>query len=62
MRISATFVAASTLHGLPTLTGFSTTFAVAAVFLAGCAVAGVLIPARPLTVVSLQAVTSPEAD
>ena len=59
-QISATFVAASTVHGLPTLTGFTTTFAMAAVFLAGCAVAGLLIPAQSLTAASLQPTTIPE--
>jgi hypothetical protein len=31
--------------GLPALTGFTSTFAMAALFLAGCVVAGLLIPA-----------------
>jgi hypothetical protein len=43
-QIAATFVVASTMHGLPALTGFTRTFAMAAVFLACCVVAGVLIP------------------
>jgi EmrB/QacA subfamily drug resistance transporter len=44
-QVAATFVVASTVHGLPALTGFTQTFAMAAVFLAGCVVAGVLVPA-----------------
>jgi EmrB/QacA subfamily drug resistance transporter len=44
-QIAATFVAGSTLHGLPTLTGFTRTFAMSAVFLTGCVVAGLLVPA-----------------
>lgn len=45
-QLAATFVAASTVHGLPTLTGFTQTFAMSALFLAGCVVAGLLVPAR----------------
>jgi hypothetical protein len=45
-QIAATFVAAGTVHGLPALTGFTRTFAMSALFLACCAVAGVLIPTR----------------
>jgi EmrB/QacA subfamily drug resistance transporter len=44
-QVAATFVAASTLRGLPELTGFTTTFGMAAVFLAGCAAVALLIPA-----------------
>jgi type IV secretory pathway VirB2 component (pilin) len=47
-QLAATFVVASTVHGLPALTGFTMTFAMAALFLAGCVVAGLLIPARSL--------------
>jgi EmrB/QacA subfamily drug resistance transporter len=43
-QIAATFVASSMMHGLPTLTGFTSTFAMSALFLAGCVVAGLLIP------------------
>jgi EmrB/QacA subfamily drug resistance transporter len=57
-QIAATFVARSTVDGLPTLTGFTTTFAMAAVFLACCAGAGLLIPARSG---SLAPAASPEA-
>jgi EmrB/QacA subfamily drug resistance transporter len=53
-QIAATFVVASTIHGLPALTGFTRTFAMAAVFLACCVVAGLLVPARALAVTSLR--------
>ena len=43
-QIAATVVAVSTLRGLPALTGFTTTFGMAAVFLAGCAAVALLIP------------------
>jgi hypothetical protein len=36
------------LRGLPALTGFTTTFAMAAVFLAGCAAVALLIPSPAL--------------
>jgi EmrB/QacA subfamily drug resistance transporter len=45
-QIAATFIVASSAHGLPALTGFTRTFAMAAGFLVCCAVAGLLIPAR----------------
>jgi hypothetical protein len=44
-QIAATFVAGQVVDGLPALTGFTRTFAMAALFLAGCVVAGLLIPA-----------------
>jgi len=47
-QIAATLVAASTLRGLPALTGFTTTFAMAAVFLACCAAVALLIPSPAL--------------
>jgi len=47
-QVAATFIAGSTLRGLPTLTGFTRTFAMAALVLAGCAAAGLLIPGRAL--------------
>ena len=53
-QIAATFVAANTLHGLPTLTGFTKTFAMSALVLACCAVAALLIPARRLTATTLE--------
>jgi MFS family permease len=49
-QIAATFVAASMLRGLPALTGFTTTFAMAALFLAGCAAVALLIPRPALAV------------
>jgi MFS family permease len=48
-QIAATFVAGSTVHGLPALTGFTMTFAMSALFLLGCVAAGVLIPATRAT-------------
>jgi MFS family permease len=59
-QIAATFVAGSTLHGLPTLTGFTQTFAMSALFLAGCVVAGLLVPARGRAVPSLQPAATSE--
>lgn len=47
-QISATLIVATTLGGLPALTGFTRTFAMAALFLACCAAAGLLIPAGTL--------------
>ena len=52
--IAATFVAGRVVHGLPALVGFTATFAMAALFLAGCVVAGLLIPASARTVAALQ--------
>ena len=49
-QIAATFVAGATIHGLPALTGFTATFVMAAVVLACCAGAGLLIPASALAV------------
>jgi EmrB/QacA subfamily drug resistance transporter len=45
-QIAATFVAGDLIRGLPALAGFTKTFAMAAVFLAGCCVAGTLIPVQ----------------
>ncbi len=45
-QIAATFVAGSTVGGLPALTGFTKTFAMAALALACCVGAGVLIPSQ----------------
>jgi EmrB/QacA subfamily drug resistance transporter len=53
-QIAATFVAASTIDGVPALTGFTRTFAMSAVFLACCAIAGLLIPARTRAVPALE--------
>ncbi|HEV2375691.1 MAG TPA: MFS transporter [Streptosporangiaceae bacterium] len=47
-QVAATFVAGSTIHGLPTLGGFTVTFVMAAVVMACCAGAGLLIPVRTL--------------
>jgi hypothetical protein len=44
-QIAATFVTASTVRGLPALPGFTASFAMSALFLAGCVAAGLLIPA-----------------
>ena len=60
-QIAATFVAGSTLHGLPTLTGFTKTFAMSALFLAGCVIAGLLVPARRPAVPSLRPAATSEA-
>jgi hypothetical protein len=49
------------VKGVPALTGFTTTFAMAAVFLACCAGAGLLIPIRPRAATSsLQPATTQE--
>jgi EmrB/QacA subfamily drug resistance transporter len=48
-QIAATFVVGGTVHGgLPALTGFTETFAMAALVLTGCAIAALLIPPRDL--------------
>jgi MFS family permease len=60
-QISATFVAASVVDGLPTATGFTKTFAMSALFLACCVVAGLLVPTRRPTITSLQPAATPEA-
>jgi hypothetical protein len=60
-QIAATFVAGSTLHGLPALTGFTRTFVMSALFLAGCVVAGLLVPVRGPAVPSLQPAATSEA-
>jgi MFS family permease len=43
-QLSATFIAGHTLHGLPTVTGFTETFLMATGFLLVCLIAGVLVP------------------
>jgi MFS family permease len=51
-QLSATFIAANVLHGEPTVTGFTDTFAMATGFLLVCLLAGVLVPntrGRPAT-------------
>ncbi|MCW2967456.1 MAG: transporter [Solirubrobacteraceae bacterium] len=45
-QISATFIAAHVVHGLPAVTGFTETFAMATGFLVVALIAGVLVP-RP---------------
>ena len=59
-QLAATFVAASTAGGLPALTGFTQTFAMSALFLVGCVIAGLLVPARTPPVTSLQPAASSE--
>jgi EmrB/QacA subfamily drug resistance transporter len=59
-QIAATFVAGNMVDGVPTLTGFTRSFAMSALVLAGCAVAGLLIPARRLTVPALEPAATPE--
>ncbi len=44
-QVAATLVVATTVRGLPALAGFTRTFALAALFLAACAGAGLLLPA-----------------
>jgi EmrB/QacA subfamily drug resistance transporter len=46
-QLSATFIAANTLHGEPTVTGFSDTFLMASGFLLVCLFAGLLVPRTP---------------
>jgi sugar phosphate permease len=43
-QLSATFIAAHTAHGQPTVTGFTMTFLMATGFLLVCLLAGVLVP------------------
>ncbi len=43
-QLSATFIAAHTVHGLPAVTGFSETFLMATGFLVVCLIAGLLVP------------------
>jgi EmrB/QacA subfamily drug resistance transporter len=60
-QIAATFVVGSTAGGLPSLTGFTQTFAMAALVLAACAVAALLIPARtPAALAPIQPAVPPE--
>ena len=59
-QLAATFVAASRCDGLPALTGFTTTFAMAAVFLACCAGAGLLVPTPALAAAPPQPATTSE--
>ncbi len=43
-QLSATFIAANTVNGLPTVTGFTQTFVMATGFLLVCLLAGLLVP------------------
>jgi EmrB/QacA subfamily drug resistance transporter len=61
-QIAATFIVGSSTHGEPTLTGFTQTFAMAALFLASCVGAGLLIPVSVRAVAPLQATASSGAD
>jgi hypothetical protein len=45
-QISATFIAAHTAHGHPTVTGFTERFLMATGFLVVCLLAGLLVPKR----------------
>jgi EmrB/QacA subfamily drug resistance transporter len=45
-QLSATFIAGHVLHGLPTVTGFTETFAVSAAFLVVCTAASFSVPRR----------------
>jgi MFS family permease len=46
-QLSATFIAANTLNGEPTVTGFTETFLMASGFLLVCLFAGLLVPKTP---------------
>jgi EmrB/QacA subfamily drug resistance transporter len=59
-QLAATFVAASTAGGLPALAGFTQTFAMSALFLVGCVIAGLLVPARTPPVTSRQPAATSE--
>ena len=59
-QIAATFIATNTVHGLPTVTGFTRTFTMSALVLGGCAVAGLLIPTRPRAIPTLEPAATPE--
>ncbi len=64
-QVSATFVVASTARdGLPALTGFTKTFVMCALVLAGCVVAGLAIPAqaRPVAIALPVPATQPTQD
>ncbi|HEY5196303.1 MAG TPA: MFS transporter [Solirubrobacteraceae bacterium] len=50
-QISATFIAEHVAHGLPTVTGFTETFAMATGFLAVCLIAAWIVPRARATVV-----------
>jgi MFS family permease len=54
-QIAATFIAQHVAHGLPTVTGFTSSFTLATGFLLVCLVAGVLVPRRPAPAVLVDA-------
>jgi MFS family permease len=43
-QISATMIASNTVHGIPTVTGFTDTYLMATLFLVVCVLAGLLVP------------------
>jgi len=43
-QLSATFIASNTVHGEPTVTGFTDTYLMASGFLLVCLFAGLLVP------------------
>ena len=45
-QLSATFIAANTRHGTPTVTGFTATFVMASLFLLVSLLASLLVPRR----------------
>jgi MFS family permease len=53
-QIAATFIAQHVAHGLPTVTGFTSSFVLATGFLLVCLVAGGLVPRRPATAQTLE--------
>jgi EmrB/QacA subfamily drug resistance transporter len=54
-QLSATFIAAHTLHGQPTVTGFTETFLMATAFLLVCLLAGALVPRGPTLATDIDA-------
>jgi EmrB/QacA subfamily drug resistance transporter len=54
-QLAATFIAAHTAHGHPTVTGFTDTFLMATGFLLVCLLAGALVPRRPTAAPGLDA-------
>jgi len=63
-QLSATFIVDHQVHGLPTVTGFTETFAMAAAFLVVCMLAGLLVPGRrpapPAVTLEAQLATNPD--
>jgi EmrB/QacA subfamily drug resistance transporter len=53
-QIAATFIAQHVAHGLPTVTGFTSSFVLATGFLLVCLLAGTLVPRRPAAAVILE--------